>query len=125
MGGTALILQGILSPRLQDRGSDKGGRWTWMELAGRDKQRLCIISAYRVNEFTTNTAGDNTAWRAQERYLIQQGRINPNPRKQMLEDLKKFIINKQDQHQDIILLMGANQEITPTKSQNSQSYTSL
>ena len=92
MGGTASILHGILSPRIKDRGSDEGGRWSWFEITGKQKRVLCIISAYRVCEESASSAGENTAWRAQERFLIAKGKLNPDPRQIMLEDLQHFIL---------------------------------
>ena len=122
MGGTASILHGILSPRLHKQGSDKGGRWSWITINGKNRRQLCIISAYRVNDFTTNNAGDNTAWRSQERFLIQQGHVQPNPREQMLKDLKSFINTQQQSLTDIVLLMDANQSITSTSSKQTALY---
>ena len=116
MGGTASILHGLLSPRINQRGSEAGGRWSWFEINGKNNSKLCIISAYRVCEFTTTTAGDNTAWKLQERYLISTGHVNPNPRQQILVDLLKFIKHKQENNREIILLMDGNEEITPTKT---------
>ena len=116
MGGTASILHGILSPRINQRGNDEGGRWSWFEINGKNNRVLCIISAYRVCKQSTDTSGDNTAWRLQERYLISKGILNPDPRQQMLKELQNFIQTKQEKKRDIFLLMDANEEITPTKT---------
>jgi hypothetical protein len=41
-----LLAQGDMIGRIKDRGSDNLGRWTWMNLVGKDKKLLTIISAY-------------------------------------------------------------------------------
>ena len=47
-GGTLTATVGGITGCVQDKGSDKQGRWSWVKLRGKNEAKLIIITGYRV-----------------------------------------------------------------------------
>ena len=69
---------------------------------------LTVITAYRVCQEKGNS-GDMTA-HAQQSSLLLNRTPKPDPRKQVLEDLKSFIADRRYQGEAIVLMIDANEE---------------
>ena len=67
----------------------KQGRWSFLTLEGKNGRKFTIITAYRVCK--GNHKGTKTAY--QQQWVLQRevGIENPDPREEILHDLKKFI----------------------------------
>ena len=74
-------------------GTDKKGRWAWVQLLGKRGKAILIISAYRVSQTYPSAAGYTTAFMQQYRALLKENVSKPKPRTQMLTDLETFITN--------------------------------
>ena len=87
-GGTTTTVVGKWVGRIIDSGNDaRLGRWTWQTLRG--DTNLTIITVYRVCQEKGNS-GELTA-HAQQSALLLDTSPAPDPRKQVLEDLKAFV----------------------------------
>ena len=71
--------------------SDRLGRWSKVTLNGAKDKRLTVYSVYNVVENNVARAGLSTVYRQQWQLLRLAGKINPNPRKQMIIDLDQSI----------------------------------
>ena len=77
-GGVMLGITGPLVGRLRKTVDDALGRWTGMELLGRDGRKLVIICAYQVSQ-RGGRPGDFTAYSQQVSILRRRGHHNTNP----------------------------------------------
>ncbi len=94
------MIRGTTAGRHAKSGGDRYGRYSWMELQGKNSRRLCIITAYRVTQQkgTRPASADcNTAYWQQVQGMIKDGVYEPDPRNQILTDLTKLIRDKKDQ----------------------------
>ena len=100
MAGTAssAIDSGIDSPL---------GRWAWTTLRGKNKIHTTIISGYRP---CRNLKDDNSTYNQQLRYFVAKG-IDKCPRQIWLEDMERFIKEKQTKGHQIILLADMNEDV--------------
>jgi hypothetical protein len=78
-------------------------------IGGQEQQKLYVIVAYRPCK--QSNPGDSTVNAQQKRLLIQQGEINPNPRKTWCNDMLKQI-EAWANHGEVILLCDANSGLT-------------
>ena len=98
------------------RDSDIHGRWIKVAINENNNQRLTVISAYRVCSNSLDTAGENTIWLQEYTSLLEQGNSNPNPRQQILDDLKEEIFQLQnDPNHNVILFIDANKSLYTSK----------
>ena len=84
---------------------------------------LTVITAYRVCQEKGNS-GDMTA-HAQQSSLLLNRTPTPDPRKQVLEDLKVFIANRRYQGKAIVLMIDANEECLSPNSNLRRTMDSL
>ena len=123
-GGIMQIIRGELAGRHKSSGTDKMGRYSWMTLRGRNDKTLCIITAYRVcqSKGTTPVSREsNTAHWQQVQAMIRYGAVAPDPRKQILTDLSRFIDERRNEGSETILMADANESITE-KTQNGKNF---
>ena len=92
-------------------GTDKTGmgRYSWVTLQGKEKRKITLISAYRVCH--TSNSGPFTTHSQQCHILALRGQTNPDPRKELIQDLTKFIKNLIKKGNQIILSIDANEDI--------------
>ena len=111
-GGIMHIMQGKMLGRHLSSGSCPIGRYSWSTFRGSNDRIVCIITGYRVCKSSTSPtkrSTANTAHWQQVKGLVKRGYNSPNPRKQILTDLSKFIHQHQDKDHDVLLLMDANE----------------
>lgn len=120
MGGTMAIIQGGLSGRCQEQGSDTFGRWSWFKLQGQD-YNVVIIGGYKVGKQSGSPGGTSVA-QQEVRAMLRRDHPHANrPRKAFDNDLADFCIRQQNLGNEIILLMDAN---TPLDSAESRKFAS-
>ena len=110
-GGTTVSVLGDQCSRVTHSGTDKTGmgRYSWVTLQGKEKWKITLISAYRVCH--TVNPGPFTTHSQQCHILALKGQTNPNPRKELIQDLTKFVKNQTKKGHQIILSINANKNI--------------
>eukprot|EP00957_Ditylum_brightwellii_P157463 11984123-Ditylum_brightwellii.AAC.1 len=86
------------------------GRWSWVMLQGKKKRLVTCIAVYRVCKNILANAGPSTCWMQQLRQLKKQGISKPDPRKQFLIDLSKFMNELQDKEHELIISLDSNED---------------
>jgi hypothetical protein len=102
-GGTLLGVTGALVGRVRKQYMDKYGRWTWVELLGRDGRTLTVICAYQVVQ-DKGTFGDRTTDLQLIRLMRMEGITDPNPQQAFIRDLKSLVKLLHAAHHDVILM---------------------
>ena len=90
-GGTAMITCGAISGRVQQRGADRMGRFTWMALRGRKESGIIAVTVYRVCQNSQTQAGEDTAYMQQHTAMREAGIKTPDPRNQVLLDVSDLL----------------------------------
>jgi hypothetical protein len=118
-GGTMTVSSGQLASRHLETGCDPSGmgRFSYQTFIGANGTKLIFITAYRVCFQSIETAGETTSFFHQWHSLLQDGHEIPNPRKQVLLDLKDFILTKIGQGYDVCISMDANEELNSRNNQ--------
>ena len=88
--------------------SDELGRWTHLQMAGRNGRILNFITAYQVCARPTNPTG-TTAYHQQESLLRTQGRADSHPRRNFRKDLTAFLKPMKHRQEHIILAGDFNE----------------
>ena len=121
-GGTMIHVDRRWSGSSLKKYHDSIGRWSKITMEGRGQRKLTIYSVYRVNDNTLENAGGETVWLQEYNSLLQRGHKDPNPRKQILQDLKSDILQtKTDKSHQVIVCIDAN-ESTRKKNSNIQQF---
>ena len=81
-------------------------RWTWITLSGPNNSFITIISAYRPCE----SRGESTVYQQHFRGLMKKDDAR-SPRKAFDEDLVLAISTLQQRHEEVILMLDANESI--------------
>ena len=77
-GGVLLGVSGKWASRVEGKGSDHKGRWSWIDLWGKQGKMIRMISAYRVSQSNISQAGETTSYKQQVRSLLKRGVEDPN-----------------------------------------------
>jgi len=112
-GGTAIIADGNWSGRIIKRGEDPYGlgRWSYIVIEGKKRTKLMVICGYRCCKGQRiQSVGALTAYSQQYHLLKKRGKKYPNPQKQFITDLKKFISESIIDANEILLCVDANEE---------------
>jgi hypothetical protein len=118
-GGTMMMLSGQLASRHLETGRDPSGmgRFSYQIFNGANGTKLMFITAYRVCFKVIKDAGDTTSFFHQWHSLLQDGHDIPNPRKQVLINLKEIVLAKIGQGYDVCISMDANEELDSRNNQ--------
>ena len=108
-GGTAIITRGRMTGRIIRRGADEMGRYAWIDLNGKNGKQVMIISAYRTCKASLRN-GPHTAHMQKIKQLMKKGVVAPNPRKELLSDLKQMIGEHRRLGVGVVLMMDANED---------------
>ena len=87
------------------------GRWTYQTFSGKRSRNVTIITAYQVCDKAISQRGRYTAVAQQESILRQRGESNPNPRKHFRHDLHKFLRQRRQEDDEIILTGDFNEAL--------------
>jgi hypothetical protein len=96
------------------------GWYSYQTFNGANGTKLMFITAYRVCFQSIKTAGDTTFFFHQWHSLLQDGHKTPNPRKQVLLNLKELILGKIGQGYNVCIVcisMDANEELDSRNNQ--------
>lgn len=102
-GGVCQLMLGRILNLHKQSGSDDLGRWAWQQIRIDGIRSIYVITAYRVCPKPSATSHMKTAWHQQCRGLVRRKLRYPDPRKQFLLDLGKFLLSLKDQGADCIL----------------------
>ncbi|KAL7546462.1 hypothetical protein ACHAWF_009794, partial [Thalassiosira exigua] len=110
-GGIMQMVTGSIAGRPGGRGCDPMGRFAWTKFHGKGDARLCVITAYRVvqKKGTPFDGNSNTAYKQQVESMLRQGKIDPDPRSQVLKDLSTFMAELRQEGYEVWLMMDANE----------------
>jgi len=110
-GGTLQAIIGDWTSRMVQIGQDTSGlgRWSYVEMQGKEDHRYIILSGYRVCKNQTIDPGSNNTFNQQYRLLHQQGNRNPDPRAQFVEDLITTIKQWRGQGKAVLICIDANE----------------
>ena len=111
-----LVVVGPQCGRMQKRGSDPWGRFTWTEMRGGRDEEILVISAYRVSQKRRAKAGPCVAFSQQVDNMIHESDLTLDPRTRILTDLETLITEKQALGFRPILMMDANDNWLDSKS---------
>ena len=90
MGGTITASRGNWSGRVTKCGKDELGRWSYLDMTGKNEKKVRIITMYRVCR-SKQGSGNCTIRIQQETDIIQQKGKYEDPRELVLKDLEKYI----------------------------------
>jgi zinc-binding in reverse transcriptase/Endonuclease/Exonuclease/phosphatase family len=109
-GGTLIGVTGPLAGRVIRSDVDKYGRWTRVDLLGRDGRIVSVLCAYQVVQESGNH-GDQTTYSQQVRLMRLDGNLSPDPRFQFIQDLTALVKSLKASNHDIILMGDFNESI--------------
>ena len=72
---------------------------------------MTIVSAYRVCKNSLAGAGEGSVWMQEYNEYLKDGTIDPDPRSQVLVDLKESILTWKEAGHSVILLIDANESL--------------
>ena len=92
-GGTGMVMDSNWSSRIIVKGQDPSGmgRWSFVKLLGKERKELLLVTANRVGTMEVKNAGSKTSLMQQYALLRGRGLKNPDPRTQLVRDLKGWI----------------------------------
>ena len=110
-GGVITSTINSISHRAFKSGIDPSGlgRWSWITLRGSNSIKTTIITTYRP---CRSLQGPNTTFAQHLRYYNLIGRRDKCPRELLLDDLKDFITELNENGHQIILLADMNQKVS-------------
>jgi hypothetical protein len=108
-GGTCTGALEGWETRISKREEDpaKLGRWSSIRIQLKGIE-INFITAYRVNKSNINLE-NNTAYAQQWKEMTYRGIKNADPRKQTIDDLKKYIKSEIENKIEIVLMIDANE----------------
>lgn len=124
-GGTATVITDNYTGRIDSSLNDPSGlgRWSGFKLRCKANKFLYIITAYCPH--IDYKSGSDTCYQQQWRLLRDTTNVNPEPRRQMLYDLKQLIGKIHETHGEIILQWDANNHIESNELQEFMSAINL
>ena len=122
-GGNAVWNHGVYTGRIQRKGQEQYGRWSYTVLLGKKMQEVMIISAYNTCK---NTAEDGNTIAGQLRRAMHKNSKNTKSlRNSFFKDLQEFIVEEKKTGTEIILAMDANACATSEELKTLRLHTSL
>jgi exonuclease III len=110
-GGTLILSTGAITGRIQTKGTDKWGRWSFQSLIGHNGRILTVISAYQPVAMKHENRGSFTVSAQQHCLLLQSKDIIDNPHSAFRRDLQVFLSDQTRQGSDILLLGDFNERL--------------
>ena len=112
-GGAAMTAVGTVSGYVDDRGSDKLGRWSWMYFRSGDT-KVRILTAYRpkkpsqIRRRGVDVGAGGTVWEQQVRYYRSKDCDDLNPISHYDRDLMRLLTDWRSSGDEVILCIDAN-----------------
>ena len=110
MGGTAITAIGRLSDVVKEVGCDTTGlaRWSWLKV-GTEEKSTRVVCGYLPCK-PGNSARGHTVWEQHARYFQAHGDFR-HPSTIFIDDLAKQIATGRADGEEVILCIGANQDV--------------
>ena len=116
-GGTAVSAMNHWATRVNSKGLDKYGRWSWIVMVGKGTKKVVFLSGYRVCQGGTKGSLCSRTVRSQQEFMFaSQGEPNVDLRKRFMSDLTKEVKAFQDQGHDLVLMLDANEASSENSS---------
>ena len=109
-GGTAILVRGSWAGRIIKKGSERLGRWAYIEMIGKKNKRIKIYTMYRVCP-QRHAEGTCTIYMQQELDLLRHGRKLYEPREAILQDLLEQIEKYHGNGIEVMILGDTNEDI--------------
>jgi hypothetical protein len=108
-GGTLTAATSKYTGRIRGIIKDESnmGRWSGYTLSTNFQHNLHIVTVYQ----SVKSDGIHSTYKQQQSKLADMGYRNPNPRKQLIEDLQRLIKQWNEQNDKTIILIDANDNI--------------
>jgi len=97
------------------------GRWSYVELLGKNQCKVIIASVYCVCPQTA-VIGSNTAYMQQFQIMLQRGHPHPDPRQQILIDLTAQIRDWISSQHEVLVCMDVNDSTHDTNPDTGIGY---
>ena len=110
MGGTVTGTNGCWSGRIISQGSDELGRWSFVKLQTRHGKAVVFITMYLPRK-PSKEGGSTTIYSQMEADLFKKNGKLLEPRKELLNDLHKFIEKEIKQENNVFLLGDMNDNL--------------
>ena len=111
-GGTGLLYRGTVNCRSHKRFADPLGRFSYLTIRGRgDCEGILVMTVYRVVK-EDHLSRPNGSTSQQHDSLRKMGKMNPNPRKQVLTDVSKVIKTMQQNGYHPLIMGDFNDDIS-------------
>jgi hypothetical protein len=107
-GGVATVARGKICGRIQQRGTDKWGRFTWTAFRGKKNTGVILVNGYRVCQKAGTDAGEDTAYMRQWIEMRAAGVKNPDPRVATLEAISEVLAEWGEKGYHPLVFMDAN-----------------
>lgn len=116
-GGTAMVARGNVCGRVQNKGVDRFGGFSWMALRGKKDTGLIVVTVYRVGQKAGTDAGDNTAYMREYVAMREAGIKKPDPRNRILDDVSDLLKEWGQLGYHPLIMIDANSKIDEGKMQ--------
>jgi exonuclease III len=112
-GGTFTIAQGNIVSRIVNSGTDALGRWSYIELAGKQHRNVVIITAYQVcnQSYITNHTIKSLTAAAQQYSILQQHDRLETPREAFIHDVSVFVKTIHARNHGVLLVGDFNEHL--------------
>lgn len=107
-GGVLLSVNGGNAGRYHSGSDDRHGRFSWISLQGGRGEGVCFIMAYRVPHEKSDNPGPLTGYTMQYTALRQEGKTDPNPRQDILDEITSLISDIRKKGFRPVVMMDAN-----------------
>ena len=89
------------------------GRCSGLAIRGKNKTKLTIITGYRVCKGSKASAPIDSSLLREFDFFEESGIRHPNPRQLFFDDLQKQIHSLQDANHRVVLMLDANERLSP------------
>ena len=118
-GGTAILACNAITAHIKSHTRDRMGRWATMSFSLSATKRVRVISAYQV--CSNISPGSNTAASQQRAHIMEEQSLQgashrKTPREAFIQDLQTFILQVQNDGEDIVLVGDFNEDISSPSS---------
>jgi len=112
-GGTCTTLLGpwVRAARISGNDPTNMGRWSYIELEGKEARRIVIVTGYRSCSQQTRL-GSSTFHDQQYRIMLHNGNLTPDPRTQFIDDIIQQIREWRQQKKAVLVCLDANENVT-------------
>jgi ribonuclease HI len=116
MGGTVTGTNGCWSGRITTNGTDKLGRWTYMRMQAKHGKQVVFITIYVPRKPSQEGQGTTIYSQMESDLLKVKGKLC-DPRKELLNDMHRFISNENKSGHTVFLLGDVNDDLGITTGQ--------